>query len=351
MAYTLKDIAEYIGGILSGDGNVLVTGISSLDEAGENDISFIAQRKYLSRLKTTRACALIVPMEVTEAQVPVIRTENPYLAYARTVEYLTREPFAAKGVSNGAIIGEGCQIDANVSIYPLAFIGNKVKIASGVIIFPGAYVGNEVSIGSDTVIYPQAAVLDRCTIGSRVIIHSGAVIGSDGFGYAKDGKQYVKIQQIGTVRIDDDVEIGANTTIDRAALGKTWIKRGTKIDNLVMVAHNVVVGEDALLIGQAGISGSVEVGNGVILAGQAGIAGHCKIGDRTTISAKTGVPGSVPPDSVISGMPAIPHREWLKASVAYRRLPDMVQELRILRNRVEALEAKAGGQEDERKHR
>ncbi len=321
-----------------GDGEVLIAGIASLDEATSGQLSFVAQRKYRPKMETSGASAFIVPMEVTEAHVPIIRTDNPYLAYARVATLLSARPFEVKGVSKEAWVGEGCQIDARVTICPFVFIGDNVRIRSQVTIYPGVYVGNDVSIGEGTTIYPRVTIMDRCIIGARVIIHSGAVIGGDGFGYARDGARHFKIPQLGIVQIDDDVEVGANTTIDRAALGKTWIKRGTKIDNLVQVAHNVVIGEDTLLISQVGISGSVEVGNNVVLAGQVGVAGHIKIGDRVMVGGKSGVPSAVDEGSMVSGIPAIPHQEWLRASAAYRRLPELMREIRNLKERVAALE-------------
>ncbi len=343
---TVREIAEHLQGILVGDGDVAISGIDSLDDAGSGQISFVAQRKYLPKMEMCRASALIVPMEVAEAGVPVIRTTNPYLAYARTAALLNWKPFQAAGVSPRAWIGENAQIDRDVSIYPLAYIGDNVRIDSGVTIYPGVYIGNGVSIGQGTTVCPQATVMDGCIVGARVIIHSGVVIGSDGFGYAQDGARHVKIPQIGRVRIDDDVEIGANTTIDRAALGETWIKRGTKIDNLVQVAHNCVIGEDSLIIAQVGIAGSVQIGNNVILAGQAGVAGHCKIGDRVTVGGRAGVHSTVEDGAIVSGFPAIPHREWLRASSAFRHLPDLVKDVRALKERIAVLEEKAGGQKE-----
>lgn len=342
----LKEIAEYCQGILVGNGDIIITGIASLDEATRGQISFVAQKKFWPKMETSQASAFIVPMEVTEARVPIIRTENPYLAYARVAAFFSVKPFQAKGVSKEARLGQNCQIDANVSIYPFVYIGDNVQIGPEVTIYPGVYIGNEVSIGKGCTIYPNVTIMDRCIIGARVMIHSGVAIGSDGFGYARDGAKHVKIPQLGMVQIDDDVEIGANTTIDRAALEKTWLKRGTKIDNLVQVAHNVVIGEDTLLISQVGISGSAEVGDNVILAGQVGVAGHIKIGDRVIVVGKSGVTGSLKEGSVVSGIPAIPHQEWLRASAAYRRLPELLKEVRALKEKIANLEKKVGGHEE-----
>lgn len=343
MKKKLKEIAELIGGTLVGDGEIEITGIASLDDASEGLISFVAQKKYISRIETTRASALIVPMEVESARISLIRTNNPYLAYARVATLFHAGPFRAAGISPEAWIGEGCCIDENVSIYPFCYIGDRVRIGPEVTLYPGVFIGNDVSIGKGTTVYPNSTIMDRCIIGSQVIIHGGVVIGGDGFGYAQDGSKHVKIPQTGIVQIDDDVEIGANTTVDRAAMGKTWIKRGTKIDNLVQVAHNVVIGEDTLIIALVGIAGSAEVGNNVIIAGQAGVAGHLKIGDRSIVGGKTGVPSTLKEGSVVSGNPAIPHKQWLKAAIAFQRLPDILNEVRELRKKITLLEERLGG--------
>jgi len=227
----------------------------------------------------------------------------------------------------------------DVTVYPFVYIGDRVALEEGVCLYPGVYLGDEVRIGPGSIIYPNVSILSGTVIGARVIIHSGTVIGSDGYGFARDGERHVKIPQIGTVRIDDDCEIGANNTIDRAALGQTWIQSGVKTDNLVQIAHNVVVGENSLLIAQVGISGSAVIGRNVILAGQAGVAGHITLGDGVVVGGKSGVAKSIPAGQIVSGNPTMPHQTYLRTRKLIQRLPEMQQQLRGLEARVRSLEA------------
>jgi UDP-3-O-[3-hydroxymyristoyl] glucosamine N-acyltransferase len=225
-----------------------------------------------------------------------------------------------------------------VSIYPLVYIAANVTIGDRVTVYPHTCIGEGVTIDDDTTVYPNVTIREGCRIGKRVIIHAGTVIGSDGFGFAPDGNRYHKIPQVGTVQIDDDVEIGANNSIDRGAIGKTWIKRGVKTDNLVHIAHNVVVGEDTILIAQVGISGSTTLGNHVILAGQVGVVGHVEIGDNTMVGAKTGVSGNVPANTIVSGYPHMDHKQWLKSSRCYPLLPQIRKTINALEKKVQELE-------------
>ena len=340
MEKTLQELATIIGGEVLGDANLKISGISSLDEAKEGDIAFIAQRKYLGKAKTTKASAIIVAHKLEETEKPLIVTGNPYLAYAKVATLFYRTAHPVLGVDPHAVIGEGARIGKEVSVYPFVFIGKEVTVSDGVVIYPHSFIGDGTFIDVGTIIYPNVSVREHCRIGKRVIIHSGTVIGSDGFGFAPEGKGYCKIPQVGTVQIDDDVEIGANNTIDRGALGKTWIKRGVKTDNLVHIAHNVVIGEDTLLVAQVGISGSTTIGNHVTLGGQVGVVGHLEIGDNTLVGAKTGVSGSVPANTIVSGYPHMPHRQWLKSSRCYPLLPEMRKTLAALGKKVTVLEDK-----------
>ena len=271
---TLQELADLVGGQVIGNAQLTISGISSLDEAQEGEITFVAQSKYIPRAQATKASAIIATQTIEGIDKPLIVTDNPYLAYAKIATSFypsIRDPGC---IAESTIVGEQTRIGKDVSIYPFVFIGKNVTIGDGVIIYPHTFIGDETCIDQDTIIYSNVSIRERCRIGKRVIIHAGTVIGSDGFGFAPDGNHYHKIPQVGTVRIDDDVEIGANNTIDRGALGKTWIKRGVKTDNLVHIAHNVVVGEDTLLVAQVGISGSTTIGNHVTLAGQVGVVGH-----------------------------------------------------------------------------
>jgi UDP-3-O-[3-hydroxymyristoyl] glucosamine N-acyltransferase len=336
---TLKELQTLVGGEVIGDENLPLSGISGLDDAKEGEITFIAKSAYLGKASMTKASAIIVSHAIDAPDKSLLITPNPYLAYAQIATLFHHRPAPPPGIDRSAVIGKDARIGKDVSIHPLVVVGNRVTIAEGVVIYPHTSVGDDCSIDQGTVIHSNVSIRERCRIGKRVIIHAGSVIGSDGFGFAPDGKRYHKIPQVGTVQIDDDVEIGANNTIDRGALGKTWIKRGVKTDNLVHIAHNVVVGEDTLLVAQVGISGSTVIGNHVTIAGQVGVVGHVEIGDNTMVGAKTGISGSVPANSIVSGYPHLPHREWLKASRCFPLLPQMRKTLKALEERILKLEA------------
>jgi UDP-3-O-[3-hydroxymyristoyl] glucosamine N-acyltransferase len=237
------------------------------------------------------------------------------------------------------------EIGPEVSIHPFVYVGDRSRIGSRVVLYPGVYIGEEVEIGEGTILYPNVVVMDHCRIGRRVIIHGGTVIGSDGFGFVPDKSGYVKIPQVGIVEIEDDVEIGANCAIDRAAMGKTLIQKGVKTDNLVQIAHNVVIGENTVLVAQVGIAGSTEIGRWVALGGQVGVVGHITIGDQARVGAQSGVGSDVKAGEILSGSPAFPHREWLKAQVVFPRLPEIKKNLTALEKRVAELEKKIGNAE------
>jgi UDP-3-O-[3-hydroxymyristoyl] glucosamine N-acyltransferase len=334
----LRELARMVSGQVIGDDTVTIRGIAGIKEAKEGEITFVANPRYLKEIDKTQASAIIVSDQIKIAPKPLVVTKNPYLAYAKIATLFAKKPHILKGVSDNAIIGQNVTLGKDVSIYPWVFIGDNVNIGDRSVIYPFTFIGDEVSLGKDTKIYPNVSVMERCYIGNRVIIHSGAIIGSDGFGYAKDEETYYKIPQMGIVRIEDDVEIGANTTIDRAALGETWIKRGVKIDNLVQIGHNVVVGEDTIIVAQAGISGSTEVGDNVRLGGQVGIVGHLKVGNRAAVGAKSGVARSVKEEEIVSGIPAISHRDWLRVQGVLPRLPEIMRRLRYLEQRLQQQE-------------
>lgn len=337
-SYTLNELASLVEGVVSGNGELLVSGLNGLEYASSDEITFITSMKKIGELTECRAAAAIVPIACNDIDLPCIKVENPDLAAAVIHNHLLKRSFAAKGVHQTAHIGRECLIPQEVTIGPLVSIGDRVKIGERVTIFPGVVIGSDCVIGDETVVHANANIADRTVIGKRVIIHSGASIGSDGFGYATDrtGK-HVKKPQVGNVQIDDDVEIGANSSVDRAAFGTTRIRSGCKIDNLVMIAHNVDVGENTILIAQVGISGSTTLGKNVVLGGQAGIAGHLKIGDRAMVAGKSGVHGSVRDGSVVAGFPAVDITKWRRAAASYTRLPDMLKELRTLRKQVDEL--------------
>ena len=340
MEMTLKELAELVGGEVAGNGELLIKGVAPLESAAEGDITFISSPKYAESLKTTSASAVIVPSDMKVEGKDLILSKNPQLAFAKLLTLYTSKPHISKGIDRRAFIGRNPLIGKDVTVYPFAYIGDDVEIGDRTVIHPGAHIGNGCRLGEDVVIYPNVTIMAGCTVGNRVIIYPGAVIGSDGFGYARDGKRHYKIPQVGIVQLDDDVEIGANTTIDRAAFGKTWVKRGTKIDNLVQVAHNVVIGEDCILVSQSGVAGSSKLGSNVILGGQVAVVDHVALGNNVMVGGQSGVTSDVQDNQIVSGTPAIPHREWLKASLTFPKLPEMRKEIRELEKKVAELEKK-----------
>jgi UDP-3-O-[3-hydroxymyristoyl] glucosamine N-acyltransferase len=319
VSYTLQELASMSGGELVGDPKLKITGAASLAEATSGEISFFGNRKYIGLLRKTRASAVFVPPDFAEPLAPAqVRVSNPTKAFEEVMLKFAPKPITyAPGIHPSAIVGSSVRLGERVSIQPHAVIEDGSQIGDDTIIGAGSYIGHETTIGSACLIYPLATIRERSRIGSRVIIHSGAVIGADGFGFELvDGRQQ-KIQQLGIVQIDDDVEIGANTTVDRARFGRTWIQQGVKIDNLVQIAHNVVIGKNSVIVAQTGISGSTRVGERVTMAGQVGIVGHVEIADGSVIAAQSGVSKSVP-GGVWFGYPAGPIDE-VKQQIAWIR--------------------------------
>ena len=334
--FTLQELAEMSGGELAGDPALKIKGAAPLAEATAGEISFFTNKKYIGLLRKTRALALFVPPDFAEpVSAAQIRVPNPAKAFEQVVLKFAPKPITySAGIHPSAIVDLSAQFGERVSVQPLAVIEAGAKIGDDTIVGAGSYVGHETVIGSACHIYPAVTIRERCRIGSRVIIHSGAVIGADGFGFEMiDGRQE-KIQQLGIVQIDDDVEIGANTTVDRARFGRTWIQQGVKIDNLVQIAHNVVIGRNSVIVAQTGISGSTRVGERVTMAGQVGIAGHIEIADGTIIAAQSGVPKSLP-GGVWFGYPAVPFAEAKKQFAWIHRLGKLFA-------RVKAIEKKLG---------
>jgi UDP-3-O-[3-hydroxymyristoyl] glucosamine N-acyltransferase len=338
MELTVREIAELVQGEVAGDGDVIIRGVAPFDDAGPDQITFAVTPDYKKRVVETAAGAVIVPPDVTAPDKVLVRVENPSLALAKISAGFHEVERAVIGISSDAHIGKNLLCGCDVSIYPGVFIGDDVTLGDRVTVSPGVVIGNRVIVGDDVILHPSVSILERCELGNRVIIHAGSVIGSDGFGFAPHEGGYTKIPQTGIVRIDEDVEIGACNTIDRATFGMTWIKRGVKTDNLVHIAHNVVVGEDTVLVAQVGISGSVKIGNRSILAGQVGVSQHVSIGDRTTVGPQSGVAKSVPDDQVVSGSPTMPHRLWLKVSNLVPKLPEMKKKIAELERRIGRLE-------------
>jgi UDP-3-O-[3-hydroxymyristoyl] glucosamine N-acyltransferase len=336
--HALKEIAELVGGEVIGDDQVLIAGIHSLLEASPGDISFFSDPRYRKSLMETKASAVLVPAFTDLYVGPQVVVPNPALAYAKVASLFAPPPGRFSGKSENAFIHKSSKIGKDVSIFPFVYVGEEAVIRDHTTLYAGVFVGDRVSIGNNTVIHPNVSILHDCVIGNEVIIHAGSVIGSDGFGFVRDGQINVKIPQIGYVQIDDQVEIGANNTIDRAALGKTWIKRGVKTDNLVQIAHNVVIGEDTVIVAMTGISGSVNIGREVVIGGQVGINDHVTIGDRAMIASQSGVAKSVSPGQVVTGTPAMSHRVYLRTASLLPRLPQIYDRLRRLEKKVEELE-------------
>ena len=319
----------------------MISGAAPFEQAGEHEITVAGNAKFLKKVVDCNAAAIFVPRDFSDEDHNLVQVDIPMVAFAKVMQYFHPPAKPRNAIHPTAAIGNGFKYGQNVTIGAMAVIGDHVKIGDQVWLHPGVVVGNDVIIGSDVTIHPNVTILERCIIGDRVIIHSGSVIGSDGFGYAPDGKSYHKIPHTGIVQIDDDVEIGANNTIDRATFGKTVIGRGVKTDNLVHVAHNVIVGENTVLVAQVGISGSVTIGKNAILAGQAGIAGHLTIGDGAVVGPQTGVGKSVPDGQIVSsGIPEMPHRLWLRVQRFIPKLPEFSKRLKGLEKKLKSLEKK-----------
>lgn len=337
---TLQELADYLGGVVRGDGAVVVNGLAPLEAAGPDKVTFLANPKYASRVAETKAGAVLMAPGNEAYGRNVIELANPYLGFAKLLTLFYTQPHPALGVMAESVIGTSVVMGEGVSIYPGVMIGNNVSIGDRVVIHSGAVIYDGVTIGDDCVIHANAVVRERCRLGKRCKLQPGAVIGSDGFGYAPDGSSYYPIPQIGIVVLEDDVEIGANTTVDRAALEATLIKRGTKLDNLVQVAHNCVLGEDCMIVSLVGIAGSSKIGNHVTLAGQVGVTGHISIGDNVIVAAQSGVTNSLEGNAYYSGSPAMPHKEWLRMMGVKPKLPEMRKRITELEKKLAALEAR-----------
>lgn len=338
---TLAEFSEMVGGELTGDPDIRIHGLADLASAGPGQISFLVKTAGFKSLKNSKASAFIVPQALAYDDKPLIRVKNPYLAAARIQTFFLEAPFAATGISPKAHIGDDCNIPAEVAIGPFVCIGNRVSLGKEVAIHPGVVIGDDVVIGDNCLIYPNVTVYHSCTIGARVIIHSGTVIGSDGFGFATDETgRHFKRPHVGTVQVDDDVEIGAGVTIDRATFGKTHIMKGTKMDNLVQIGHNVTIGENSLVVAQVGIAGSASLGKNVVIGGQVGIKGHIHLDDGSMVAAKSGVHSNLKKGETVAGYPAIPHKDWLKASTIFAKLPKLYGELLEMRKKIEAVHKK-----------
>jgi UDP-3-O-[3-hydroxymyristoyl] glucosamine N-acyltransferase len=336
---TLAEIAERLGCRLEGDGTLEIGRVAGLSEAGPGDLTFLANPKYQQAALATKASAIILAEDAPAAPCAMLRASNPYLAFARALALFGADERPAPGVHPAAFVDPSAVLGRDVSVGPFAVVGAGAVLGDRVVLGPHAVVGPGARIGDDSVLHARVSIRERSIVGARVIIQDGAVVGSDGFGFVTDEQGvHHKIPQQRIVVIEDDVEIGANTTIDRPAVGETRIRRGAKIDNLVQIAHGVQVGEHALLVAQVGIAGSTRIGRHVVLAGQVGVAGHVTLGDGVRATAQTGIPNDVEAGALVSGYPAIPNRDWLRSSAIFRQLPDLRRRLHELGERLERLE-------------
>lgn len=335
----LKQLAELIGGQVEGDADIEISRVAPIDLAREGDITFVSNPKYLPHLKRCKASAVIVSPGVESPGSNLLVCKNPYLAFAKILTVLHVTKPESTGVMAGATVADSAEIDPTASVHPGCVVGERVKIGAGTVLHPGVVLYDDVQVGSDCLLHAQAIVREGCRLGDRVILQPSAVIGSDGFGFAPDGQSYYKIPQVGIVVLEDDVEIGACTCIDRAAMGVTIIRRGTKLDNLVQIGHNAQIGEDCILVSQTGIAGSSKVGNHCTFGGQSAVAGHLKVGDNVMIGGRGGATGNVESNQVLSGLPLMPHKQWLRATMTYAKLPEMRKEMQQLKKRLEELEA------------
>jgi UDP-3-O-[3-hydroxymyristoyl] glucosamine N-acyltransferase len=334
-SFTLRQIATAVCGTVEGDGNVQITGAAAIQTASEGDISFIANHRYLKYVHSTKASALVLDLKTECPAIPVLRHPNPYLAFAHIIDLLyPNVPQVAAGIAATAVVEQNVTFDETVAIGPLCHIRNGTSIGKGTQLVSSVFIGRNVAVGENCLFYPGVRIMDDCKIGSNVIIHPSAVIGSDGFGFAESEGRFKKIKQIGWVEIEDDVEIGSNTSIDRGALGPTRIGRGTKIDNLVQIAHNVEIGQNCIIVSQVGISGSTKIGNGVVLAGQVGIVGHVEIGDGVRIGAQSGVHKSIPAGKTFFGYPARDIMETKRIDAALTRLPDLLKRVKKIEQKL-----------------
>jgi UDP-3-O-[3-hydroxymyristoyl] glucosamine N-acyltransferase len=327
----LKDIAAQLDCELRGDGEIDIRRVAGIEEARAGDITFVSNPKYGSKARTTQASAIIVGEKFQDLTIATLRTKNPYLAFARAVELFYQLPSAAPGVDAGARVAPTAKIGKNPSIAPYVVIEDDVEIGNNCTLFPFVHIARGARIGDNFKAYAHVSVREHCLIGNNVILQDGVKIGTDGFGYAKkeDGSYY-KIVQSGIVVLEDDVEFGANSTIDRATIGETRVRKGAKIDNLVQIGHACVVGENTLLCAQVGLAGSTKIGRDAILTGQVGVAGHLEIGDRVIVTAQSGVGDDIEPGKVISGSPAFDNRTWLRSTMIIKRLPELLKRLEAL---------------------
>jgi UDP-3-O-[3-hydroxymyristoyl] glucosamine N-acyltransferase len=337
---SVADIAKLVQGELIGDGGLIVSGFSGIKEAKKNELTFLANPKYEPLLESTQACVTLVPRQISCPGKTLIRVENPSLGFTQVVNYFLKDApdYKPRGIHPTAVISPSATLAPGVAVGAHTIIEEGAVIAEGCVIYGNCYVGHQVQLGKDCLIYPQVVLCEKVLIGDRVIIHSGTVVGSDGYGYVTVDGRHMKIPQVGSVLIEDDVEIGANVTIDRARFDRTIIGEGTKIDNLVQIGHNVTIGKHCFIVSQSGIAGSTKLGNYVILAAQAGLVGHLEIGDGAIVTAQSGVTRSIRAGEQVFGSPAQPIKQAFRNNAHIQRLDKYVETIKDLKKRIEELE-------------
>ena len=346
MEITVEELARLVGGRVDGPADVVVFGVRGVGDADQGHVVLAENARFFKKAASSKASCILAARDVGEA-IPgksVIRVDEPSEAFIRILEHFRpQEALPRPGIAAGVVVGQGVQLGREVAIGAHCFVGDGAAIGDGCVLFPGVYLGAGVTVGPHTRIYPGVTVYPRCAIGSRVILHAGVIIGADGFGYRPGSRGLVKIPQVGTVEIGDDVEIGANSTVDRAKFGATIIGSGSKIDNLVHIAHNVKIGRNCVIIALSGVAGSVEIGDNVTLAAQTGVKDHVRIEDGSVVAARAGVIGDVKAGSIVSGFPAREHSAEKRAQAAWLRLPDLMERIRVLERQVERLSARGEG--------
>lgn len=340
MPFTIAQIAERLRGEVNGDPATVVTGLSSAEAARAGDLTFAEKESYFEAARQSQASAVLVPANFVSDGKPLIRVANPRMAMAQLLPLFFPPDTYAPGVDSSARVAPTANIDPSAHIGPGCVVGERVKIGARCVLMGGNHIGRDTQIGDDTTLYPNVVLYYRTQVGNRVTIHAGTVIGSDGYGYVFDQGRHRKVLQVGNVIIHDDVEIGANAAIDRAALGSTIIGQGTKIDNLVHVAHNVVMGNHCLVMGQVGFAGSTQLSDYCVIASQSGIAGHLKLGKQATVGAKSGVMRDIPDGGTVLGIPAFPDKQTKRQWIALQQLPDLIKTIRALEKQVQELSAK-----------
>lgn len=337
ISFPLKELAEKLGASFQGDGGILLTGVAPLETAVPGQLTFVTNPKYLKAAASTRASAILCESPLPGVEKSFLLSKNPYAVLARTIALFHPEDKTEPGVRAGAWVDPTAQVDPSATILPGVFIDHKAKVGARSVLYPGVFIGQEAELGMDCKLHPNSVVREKCLLGNRVILQPGAVVGSDGFGFAKDGQEYRKIPQIGNVVLEDDVELGANTCVDRAVLGTTRIGKGTKLDNLIQIGHNVVIGKNTVMAALTGISGSTQVGDQVVMGGQVGLAGHIKIGDQVVLATRTGVMEDILEKGVYFGSPHNTMAAEMKNVAAYRQLSEMLKRIRALEKKLESM--------------